>query len=400
MIGEADAIVIGAGPVGTFSALTMARKGMNVIVCEEHKEVGLPTHCAGHISIKGLKQLDVNLPNDVIENEIRGARFYSPSGYEFRLRANSPITYVINRALFDKHLALIAEDAGARILLGTRVEKLESKNGFVTGVVLRNGEKLSSRMVIDAEGVASVFLKQMGLGQFDRGFVVSAVQGEVEQVDGVEDDMVEVYLGQRFAPGLFAWVIPRRNGSVKIGLGTRTGNPTEHLKRFIQTHPVAKKKLSFNRIKNLSYHLIPLGGPISRTYGNGFLAVGDSASQVKPTTGGGVIMGLRCARIAGKITYQAIGRNDLTESSLAQYQSAWKSEIGFDMMIMKRLRTMLNNLSDHELDKMINFSSRLKINESLKKVGDIDFQGRALLPVIWSPRTWAVFLYFFLASMR
>ncbi len=399
MISEADAVVIGAGPVGSFSALTMARKGLNVIVCEEHKEVGLPTHCAGHISIKGLKQLGINLPNDVVENEIRGARFYSPSGYEFRLKAASPITYVINRALFDKHLARLAEDAGARILLGTRVERLQSRNGFITGVILRNGEKLSSRIVIDAEGIASVFLKQMELSQFDRRFVASAVQGEVEYVDGVENDSVEVYLGQQFAPGLFAWIIPKRDGSAKIGLATRTGNPMERLKRFIQTHPAAKKKLSFNRIMNLSYHLIPLGGPISRTYGNGFLVAGDAASQVKPTTGGGVIMGLTCAKIAGETAYQATRQNDLTENSLARYQSTWKSEIGFDMIIMKRLRTMLNNLSDHELDKMINLSSRLKINESLKKVGDIDFQGRALLPAIWSPRTWAVLIYFFLASM-
>ena len=396
----ADAVVIGAGPAGLFSTLTMARKGLDVIACEEHKEVGVPNHCAGHISIKSLNQLGINLPPDIVENEIRGAIFYSPSGHEFRLKVASPITFVINRTLFDKHLARLAENAGARILLSTKVHALQSAHGFTTGVTLRDGEKLSSRIVVDAEGVASAFLKQVGLPQFDRRFVVAAVQGEAEHVDDVENDLVEVYLGQRFAPGLFAWIIPRRNGSAKIGLATKTGNPSEHLKHFLQTHPTAKKKLSFNKVKNFSYHLIPLGGPVSRTYDNGFITVGDAASQVKPTTGGGVILGLTCAKIAGDTAYQAIKQNNFSQSFLARYQSAWKKEINFDMTVMKQIRAMLNNLSDHELDWMIRLCSRSEVSESLQKVRDIDFQGRALLPILRSsPRAWAVFFYFFLASI-
>ena len=396
---KADAVVIGAGPTGLFSALTMARKDLDVVVCEEHKEVGLPNHCAGHISVKGLKQLGINLPPDVVENEIRGAVFCSPSGYELRLRVASPVTLVINRAFFDKHLARLAQEAGARILLGTKVETLQFSSKFITGVTLRNGGKLSSRIVIDTEGVASTFLKQADLQQFDRRHVVSAVQGEVEHVDDVENDLVEVYPGQHFAPGLFAWIIPRRNGSAKIGLATKTGNPREFFKHFLHAHPNVKKKLSFRKVKNISYHLIPLGGPISRTYSNGFLVAGDAASQVKPTTGGGVIMGLTCAKIAGETACEAMRLGNFTESFLAQYQSAWKNEIGFDMMVMKRIRLMLNSLSDHRLDGIIRLCSQLQVSESFQKVRDIDFQGRALLPIFRSPRAWAVFFYFFLASI-
>jgi len=396
---KADVVVVGAGPSGSFSALTEAEMGAEVVVCEEHKEVGLPSHCAGHISIKGLKRLGLHLPAKLVENEIKGAVFYSPSGQEFRVRLASPVTYVIDRAMFDNHLAQLAEKAGTKFLLGTKVASLLLDKGFVRGVALKSGEKLSSKMVIDAEGCASTLLKQIGLQTFDKSLVVNAVICEANHVDDVENDMVEVYFGQRYAPGLFAWIIPRRNGSAKIGLATRVGNPREYLKHFLQAHPVAHKKLKRSAVKKLSYHLIPLGGPITKTYGNGFLAVGDAASQVKPTTGGGVIMGLTCAKIAGESAYQATQQNDFSESFLSRYQQRSQKAIGFDMAAMRRIRLMLNRLPDERLNQIISFCSQWHLSENLQKVRDIDFQGKALIPLLKSPAAWTVALYTLFASL-
>ncbi len=396
---KADVVVVGAGPSGSFAALTAAKKGAEVVVCEEHREVGLPSHCAGLISIKGLKQLGLHLPKKVVENRIRGAVFYSPSGREFRVRFASPVMYVINRAMFDKHIAQLAEKAGTRFLLGSRVESLLIDNYFVRGVSLKSGENMTSKMVIDAEGCASILLKQIGLETFDKSLVVNAVNGEVNHVDDVDEDVVEVYLGQKYAPGLFAWIIPRRDSSAKIGLATRFGNPREHLKYFLNTHPVAHKKLGRSIVKNLFYHLIPLGGPIPKTYSNGFLAVGDAASQVKPTTGGGVIMGLSCAKIAAESACQAIQQNDFSENLLFRYQQKWQQTMGFDMAVMRQIRLMLNRLSDSKLDRLISLCSQWHLNENLQKIRDIDFQGKALMTMLKSPSTLIVAFYSFLASM-
>lgn len=399
MHGKADVVVVGAGPSGSFSALTAAKMGAEVVVCEEHKEVGLPSHCAGHISIKGLKRLGLSLPAKMVENEIKGAVFYSPSGQDFRVRLASPVTYVIDRAMFDKHLAQLAEKAGVKFRLGIKAESLLLDKGFVHGVSLKSGENLSSKMVIDAEGCASTLLKQIGLQTFDKALVVNAVHGEVDHVDDVEDDMVEVYFGQRYAPGLFAWIIPRRDSSAKIGLATRGGSPREYLKRFLKDHPIARKKLKSSTVRNPSYHLIPLGGPIPKTYHNGILAVGDAASQVKPTTGGGLIMGLTCARIAAETAFQAVQGNDFSEGFLSRYQQRWQKTIGFDMTVMRRMRLMLNRLPDSKLDKMISLCSQWHLNENLQRVRDIDFQGKALIPLLKSPASWTVALYSLFASL-
>jgi len=396
---KADVVVVGAGPSGSFAALTAAKMGVKVVVCEEHKEVGLPSHCAGHISINGLKRLGLHLPRNALENEIKGAVFYSPSGHEFRVRLASPVIYVINRVMFDKHLAQLAEEAGAELLLGTRAASLLLDDGFVQGISVKSGEKLASKIVIDAEGCASTLLKQLSLPTFDKSLAVNAVNCEVDHVDDVEDDTVEIFLGQRYAPGLFAWIIPKRNGSAKVGLATRIGNPKEYFKRFLNVHPVASEKLKSSVVKTASYHLIPLGGPIPKTYYSGFLAVGDAASQVKPTTGGGVVMGLTCSEIAGETAYQALQQNDFSENFLARYQHRWQQIVGFDMAVMRQMRLMLNRLSDQKLDRIISLCSQWRLNDCIQKVKDIDFQGRALLPMLKSPNTWVAVFYSFLASI-
>ncbi len=396
---RADVIIVGAGPSGSYSALEVAKTGVEVVVFEEHKEVGLPSHCAGHISIKGLKDLGLRLPPRVIENEISGAVFYSPSGLEFRVRLASPVTYVVNRAMFDQYLAYLAEKSGAKILVGNKVESLLLERGFVNGVSLKNGQEFNSKIVVDAEGCASYLSKQIGLQAFNRSSVVAAVNCEASNVTDVENNVVEVYLGQKYAPGLFAWIIPRRDGSAKVGLATGTGNPRGRLEQFLNEHPIARRKIKRNSVRNPSYHLIPLGGPIPKTYHNGFLAVGDVASQVKPTTGGGVIMGLTCAKIAGETAYEAKQENDFSESFLSRYQQRWQQAIGFDMAVMRRVRLMLNRLSDRKLDKIIELCSELNLNEAFQRIRDIDFQGKALLPIFKSPNAWIVAFYFFLASI-
>ena len=396
---QTDIVVVGAGPAGSFAALTAAKMGAEVVVCEEHLEVGFPCHCPGHISIKGLDKLGLHVPEKIIENRISGAVFYSPSGNEFRVKLSLPVTYVINRALFDKHLAQLAERAGAKLLLGTRVGELLFDNDSVSGVTLKGREHLNSKVVVDAEGCASTLLRQIGLRTFDRSLTVSAVNGELSHIDGLETDTVEVYLGQKYASGLYAWIIPKGDGSAKIGLATKTGNPREHLKLFLDKHPKARKKAKFNDVKNLSYHLIPLGGPINKTYHNGFLAVGDAASHVKPTTGGGVIMSLTCAKIAGETAYQAKEQGDFSENFLTCYQQRWQKAIAFDMAVMRKLRLMLNQLSDSQIDRIVSLCSELRLDEALQGFKDLDFQGRALLPILRSPSALTVAFYFLLASM-
>lgn len=393
-----DAIVIGGGPCGSFTALNLAKLGVNVKVFEEHGEIGVPSHCAGHLSITGLKLLGLYpLPSRIVENTFYGAIFHSPKGKEFSVRLSSPVTCVVNRVLFDKHVAEIAEDAGAHYSLNSMVESLITENDFVKGVIVRRGnteEKFSAKVVVDAGGVSSRILRQAGLSASDPKTFVNAVQAEVENVKNLNPDMVEVFLGKDYAPGLYAWLVPKHDGKANVGLATNTGNPKKLLQKLMYNHPIASKKLHAAKLSRIFFHPIPLGGPIPKTYFNGFLAVGDAASQVKPTTGGGVIFGMMCARVAAEVAYEALHKDDFSSETLSEYQKKCDEVLGFEGKVMLKTRRMLDALSDDRIDKAITFCTKIGLDKTLQKVEDIDFQGRSLLHMLWNPRFSVALLYF------
>ena len=193
-----DVVIIGAGPVGSYAALNLAKLGINAAVFEEHPQIGYPSHCAGHLSIRSLSSMGLYpLPSGIVENTFRTANFYSSHGTKFSVHLTRPVTVALNRSRFDEYLANLAEAAGARFILSSRVQSLIVNDGFVKGVVARqNGEKyaqVASKITVDAEGVSSRLLRETGLTGLKPRGLVYAVEAEVENVRDVEQDAVEVY---------------------------------------------------------------------------------------------------------------------------------------------------------------------------------------------------------------
>ena len=394
-----DAVVVGAGPVGCFAAMNLAKLGVNSTVFEEHAEIGVPTHCAGHLSIRSLKNLGLYpLPEGIVENTFSAANFYSPNGTKLTVRVKRPVTCAVNRELFDKFLAEKAETSGAHFRLSTRIRSLAINDGFVTGVNLEQegtvDAQVSSKIVVDAEGISSRLLRQAGLAPLKGERLVYAVEAEMENVRNVEQDAVEVFLGRNYAPGFYAWIIPRRDGTAKVGLATKKGNPKELLQRLMHKHPVASKQLAGARVTRMAFHPITLGGPISKAYANGFVAVGDVASQVKPTTGGGVIFGLTCARIAAEVIRGALEKEEFSADYLGLYQKRFVDVLGFDFNVMLRARRFLDSLSDEKLDDALRFCNRLGLDKALRDVDEIDFQGQTLLKALTKPAAFTALVYF------
>ena len=394
-----DAIVVGGGPVGSYVALKLAKQGIKTTVFEEHSSIGFPSHCAGHISIRSLRRMELYpLPKGIVENTFCAANFHSPLGSKFSLKLSCPVTLALNRARFDQFLADQAKNAGASLVLGSLVQSLLVIDGSVKGVNIRqtdgSEEKIYSKIVLDAEGVSSRLLRQAGLKALKTSGLVYAVEAEVDTVQDVELNAVEVYFGKSYAPGFYGWLIPRPDGSAKVGLATNKGDPREYLKRLMFKHPVASKQLRKSNITKVGYHAITLGGPINKSYADGFIAVGDCASQVKPTTGGGVIFGLTAAKAAAEVAYQAIAQGDVSSNVLQSYQKRCDELLKFDFIVMLRIRRFLDSLSDQRLDEMLRVCGKLGVDKALRDVDEIDFQGKMLLTAVKKPSMLVALTYF------
>jgi len=248
--------------------------------------------------------------------------------------------------------------------------------------------ELTCKMLIDGSGCGAAISKYVGLAKPGRGILVNSAQVSVDGLTDVDPDFVEVYFGQGFAPGFFGWIIPRRDGSAKVGLavGGRV-NVQQCFDRFIRKHHVVSAKLKHAKnITSPTYHPIPVGGAPGRTYADNILTVGDAASQVKPTTGGGIVFGLACGQMAGETAARAVREQAMSASQLHIYEKKWRQLIGFDLAAMSLLRRLLYRLPDRQLDHIFAISSELKVEDVLNRTADIDFQGRTLFSLARDPR--------------
>ena len=400
---SSDVIIVGGGPCGSFTALNLAKLGCNVNVFEEHREIGVPSHCAGHLAIKGLQLLGLYpLPQEIVENTFYGVIVHSPKGSKLCIRYSSPVTCAVNRVLFDKYIAGMAEKYGAEYFLNSIVESLVIEDGFVNGVVVRckeAEEKFSAKLVVDAEGVSSRIRRQAGLFTSSRYSIVKSVQAEVANVKDMDTDMVEVFLSRDYSPGFYAWLMPKQDGNAKVGLAAKTGNPRELLRRLLHKHPTASKKLRKAKILHTSFHSIPLGGLIPKAYSDGFLVVGDAASQVKPTTGGGVVFGMTCAKIAAEVVYRALCQENFSCDFLYAYQKQCEKMLGSEVKVMLRIRKMFDTLPDDKLDDVITFCAKIGLDKTFQNFEDIDFQGRSLFHMLWNPRMSTALFYFLISYL-
>jgi geranylgeranyl reductase family protein len=332
----------------------------------------------------------------MIENEITGAVLRSPNGKSLILQRREPVTWVLNRSEFDQHLASLAQSEGAELRLNARVIGYSRPEDGKIHVRVNDSRerRVECKVLIDGSGCGTSVSRYAGLPKLGGGILVNSAQFNVDNPMDVDQQFVEVYFGQRFAPGFFGWIIPRRDGTAKVGIATGArANVRECFDRFVHKHPIVSTKLRHAKpVSQPTYHPIPVGGALNRTYTDNIMTVGDAASQVKPTTGGGIVFGLACGRIAGETAAKAVIDQDPSAERLKEYEISWRRLIGFDLRAMSYLRRLLYRLPDTNLNHIFSVANALGAEQILNRTPDIDFQGKTLLGLARDPRLFITLL--------
>ncbi|MGZ7116770.1 MAG: geranylgeranyl reductase family protein [Methanobacterium sp.] len=358
MLIETDVLVIGAGPSGSSAAKHAALGGARVLMIEKKSEIGAPKRCAEGVSKDGLINLGIEPSSRWITSEIEGVRLVSPGGIDVWLNQDTvklpEMGYVVERKVFDKHMAMDAARAGADIMLKTLAKGLERKDDHVIVKAEKMGQEIEikAKIVIGADGPESRVGRWGGLRTATKPKdMESGAQFEMVGLEMEDPNSLEFYFGS-VAPGGYAWVFPKGEDIANVGLAiisTLTDKSAyEHLVDFVKTCPTTKNATAVE----LNVGGDPVGGIIKKISTDNLLVVGDAAGMVNPLTGGGIISGMQGGLIAGEIAAAAIEDGDVSAKRLSEYDERCRKEIGDSFKKYMKARDYLESLSDEELDSI------------------------------------------------
>lgn len=353
-----DVIVVGAGPAGSTIAMLLARKGFDVLLLDREK---FPRDkvCGGAISPRSLSALErIGLLarfTGLGFRRIRGVRVFAPGGEHVNCDAPDGTHYrnygyTVLRDVFDDMLRSAAMDAGADFVGGTEVKGTTRREGQVMEVLTGEGKiEHSTQVVIGAEGARSVIARSMGMYDLDWENL-GVANRVIYTLDGEMDDYVEFHYDRSLLPG-YAWIFPLHDNMVNIGLGAlsarlrRTGSDIfVLLKRFLNHNPVAKELLRGAKMERKTRGwVLPMGGRISRTAGDGILLIGDAAHHVNPLTGEGIEYAMEGAVIAADVLENALEVGDLSSARLSEYDRRWREVFTPDFEASIKIRRMMSH---------------------------------------------------------
>ena len=373
-----DVAIIGGGPIGGYVGKEIAKKGFKVTIFEEHPKIGMPLSCAGLVSSRVVEI--IKNPKNIIQNEISGAHIYSPTGEKTSIGGDRIHAYVINRSQFDLELISSAIKNGATLSLENKVINAQKKNNTIQlqTVERRKKKQIITKLIIGADGPHSLIRKIFHFPQpleYLRG-----IGAEVTNVN-LDPSFVELLLGTRFAPGFFAWIIPTNTQGSTARVGLCIPNDFQHSLKQTFLNLLAVKELKTAKISKYLGGTIPLG-PLKQTVDSNIMLVGDAAAQVKPTSGGGLFPGLLCAKICATVAVEALEKEDLTRQFLQRYHKQWVKEIGRELALGMKFRSVFKHLDDKQLDKYLLKINNEKTRRTICKYGDIDYPSKLGLPIL------------------
>lgn len=369
-----DVAVVGAGPAGSRTARELARRGLRVALVEEHRQVGLPSHCSGLISPRTWK-LGETGDDSLLCNRLRGAYLHVQGDSSVELGGTPVRALAIDRVRWDQALAEQAHRAGAEAVQARCVGVERTPQGMLLRLQ-RNGHEttLAARLVVGADGAHSRVARSLGLPPPPQRVLALGVEAEVSLP---RDDYVHVFVGPELAPGWFGWAIPLGDGRARLGIGCwgGAGGPLRCYRRLREAFPAL-----LGRVRELRFYggSIPLA-PAPLTYGQGVLLVGDAAGQVKPFSGGGIYTGLLAAHLCAEAAAAALAADDPSPRRLAAYQRAWQGALGRELARSRRLRRLGLGLGQGELALLARALAHPRLRALAERHADIDYPSRTLL---------------------
>lgn len=411
-----DVIVAGGGIAGTVVAQSTARyaKGARILVVDRS-----PPIMPGRKSVSGWICGDAVSKEAVdymvectrkpwtspeIEHSVKGVMAFSPD-------RDTAIPfdgdgYMLNRQLLPEKQNERTIEMGVEFDYDVNLMGLLYEDGQVCGVSGLDGSKApykkTAHVVVDATGITSMLRNQISnTDKIERRIDRRDVESTGRHImyfdnDGVQDttefdpDYCIIHLDQDIAPGGYAWVFPKGEDKVNIGLGVektllvkrnkrlhKNDTVTTLIEQYVERNrAIRNPRLSTDhedRNNATGNFQVSVRRQNDCLVAGGYILVGDSAWMPKPLDAGGIGPALIGGGIAGRCIAEALEAGDTSESALWKYNREFIDEYGYKTAGLEVFRRLIQTLSNDQLNYgMKHFLGNLDV-EAISKGEHPDF---------------------------
>jgi geranylgeranyl reductase family protein len=359
-----DVIVVGAGTAGCMAAKVLASNGFDVCLIDrkDRRSIGDKV-CGDAVGKHHFDNLGLPYPSgEEKEGDIVGVKIYSPDHESvFKIAGYGLTGFMINRHLFGQRLLKYAVDAGAVLKDNVHVSAPIIKDGQVRGVLasdIKSGEKLkiTSDVTVDASGVPAVIRRKLppeigidnDVSWEDKVVCYREIRKLTREVE--DPEYCEIHLDLTVAPGGYAWIFPKRNNVVNVGLGVASAPNRPNPKSQLYRHVLSKSLFDGSSVLHGGGGIVPTRRPLDSLVGDGVVVIGDAGCQVNPIHGGGIGPSLMGGKIAGEVISVALEAGDPTVESLWQINVRFMRGYGMKQAGLDVFRIFLQGITNEDLN--------------------------------------------------
>src|SRR5881628_2676527 len=225
-----EVVVVGAGPAGSYAAMRCAERGLDVLMLDSAR-FPRDKACGGVVGERTMSNVGGDIAS-ILEREGHTNDLY----YDWEpIGTVESHLYFFKRRRLDHYLVQRAQAAGAELLEGRRVTRVQVLPD--RAVVEANGDRYEADLVIGADGTNSVVGRSIGMSHHAGDAKYASMKAEValpaEKIEalGVDDPPHQntYFFSDLFG---FAWIVPN-DGAVNVGYGALVRHASRLRARFM-----------------------------------------------------------------------------------------------------------------------------------------------------------------------
>ena len=352
-----DIGIIGAGPAGSSAATLLAARGYSVCLVDKctfprHKLCG---DFLNPINWPLLERLGIADELFTLEHQkVTSFRISAVTGeaaaFPFPVQQGQPAFGLgVSRYDLDYLLLKRAIQAGVTIFLGNKARAIKQDGDhWSIELIDSSGERtVRPTFLIGADGRNSQVAQLLGLAKaHQRGRRFVGFQLHLQGVGGLDGE-VQIHL---FTGG-YAGLVGIGGGLANLCLSLETlkvKNPfplEDVIKECLIQNPCLEEALNGCRRVGAIHSVYPVHASQRRSFGPGFVLVGDAAYAPEPVTGEGIYFALKSGALAADVIHQAFVKGDRSANQTARYQAAWQRSLSWRQKTNTVIRALVNHPS-------------------------------------------------------